>query len=228
MDLDCEMSTYVLMRILESAPDRYDLGIRLLTLGRLGKAYDRLVSHIERGYRVLDLGCGTGALTLRAADKGAVVKGIDTNAQMLEIAQKRAEKAGLSQKIELSELGVVELGSEDAEGYDVVMSGLCFSELTEDEVGYALKEAKRILKPGGLLLVADEVRPKSVSKKVLHWLTRLPLAIITYIITQTTTRAVANLPEKVKEVGLSIDSLKLSKMGDFVELVARKPDEEAT
>ena len=64
------MSTYVLMRILESSPRRYDLGIRLLTLGHLDRAYDRLVGRIERGQRVLDLGCGTGALTLRAARRG--------------------------------------------------------------------------------------------------------------------------------------------------------------
>ena len=75
------MSTYVLMRILESAPRRYDLGIRLLTLTRLDKAYDRLAGYIERGQRVLDLGCGTGALTLRAAQRGAKVKGIDINAR---------------------------------------------------------------------------------------------------------------------------------------------------
>ncbi len=47
------MSMYVLMRILESAPRRYELGIRLLTLGRLNKAYDRLASHIKRGQQVL-------------------------------------------------------------------------------------------------------------------------------------------------------------------------------
>ncbi|HUW96689.1 MAG TPA: class I SAM-dependent methyltransferase, partial [Anaerolineae bacterium] len=39
------MSTYVLMRILESAPSRYDRGLRILTLGRLDRAYDRLASH---------------------------------------------------------------------------------------------------------------------------------------------------------------------------------------
>jgi len=59
------MSTYVLMRVLESAPRRYDLGIRLLTLGRVDRAYDRLASQIESGQRVLDLGCGTGALAVR-------------------------------------------------------------------------------------------------------------------------------------------------------------------
>lgn len=61
------MSTYVLMRILESAPSRYDLGIRMLTLGKLDAIYDKLTSSIAEKHRVLDIGCGTGALSLRAA-----------------------------------------------------------------------------------------------------------------------------------------------------------------
>jgi demethylmenaquinone methyltransferase/2-methoxy-6-polyprenyl-1,4-benzoquinol methylase len=217
------MSTYILMKVLESAPRRYDRGIRILTLGRVDKAYDRLASHIKKGQRVLDLGCGTGALTLRAAQKDAKVKGIDVSSQMLEIAQERARKAGLAQNIELSEMGVAELGSEESESYDVVTSGLCFSELTDDELTYALKEAERILKPGGLLLVADEVQPRSISKRALTRLIRFPLAIITYLLTQTTTRAVKDLPERIEEAGFSIESIRLSRMEDFIELVAEKP-----
>jgi len=217
------MSTYILMKVLESAPRRYDRGIRILTLGRVDKAYDRLASHIKKGQRVLDLGGGTGALTLRAAQKDAKVKGIDVSSQMLEIAQERARKAGLAQNIELSEMGVAELGSEESESYDVVTSGLCFSELTDDELTYALKEAERILKPGGLLLVADEVQPRSISKRALTRLIRFPLAIITYLLTQTTTRAVKDLPERIEEAGFSIESIRLSRMEDFIELVAEKP-----
>ncbi len=127
------MSTYVFMKILESVPSGYEKGIRILTLGKLDKAYDGLTSHIKKGQKVLDPGCGTGALTLRAAQKGAKVKGIDVNFQMLEIAQKQASEANLTQNIELCEMGLAELGSEESESYDVVMSGLCFSELTEDE-----------------------------------------------------------------------------------------------
>ncbi len=211
------------MKILESAPGRYDKGIRILTLGRLGKAYDRLTSHIRKGQKILDLGCGTGALTIRAAQKAAKVKGIDINSQMLEIAQKRAAEANLTQNVELCEMGVAELGGEESESYDIVMSGLCFSELTEDELLYTLREAKRILKPEGLLLIADEVRPKSISKMIFNWLIRIPLVTITYLITQTTTKAVKNLPEKVEKAGLAIQSIKLSKIEDFIELVGRRP-----
>jgi ubiquinone/menaquinone biosynthesis C-methylase UbiE len=215
------------MKLLESAPDRYDAGIRILTLGRLDKAYDSLISHIKRKQRVLDIGCGTGSLTLRAAQKGAEVKGIDVNSQMLEIAKKRTVKAKLEQSVELCEMGVAELGGEGAESYDVVMSGLCFSELSEDELIYTLKEVERMLKKGGILLIADEVMPQSILKMILHQVMRIPLVIITFLITQTATHAVKNLPEKIEEAGLIVESIKLSKIENFMELVARKAEEGA-
>lgn len=219
------MSSYVLMKILESSPDRYDMGIRILTFGRLDRTYERLTSHIKKGQRVLDIGCGTGALTIRAAKKGAKVKGIDINSRMLEIAKRRIREANFEQNVELSEMGVAELGNEKTEAYDVVMSGLCFSELTDDELTYTIREVKRILKPGGVLLIADEVRAGGILKRVLNWVIKLPFVIITYLLTQTTTRAVKNLPERIEEVGFIIESVRLSKMGSFVELVARKPGE---
>jgi demethylmenaquinone methyltransferase/2-methoxy-6-polyprenyl-1,4-benzoquinol methylase len=214
------------MKVLESAPSRYDRGIRILTLGRLDKTYDRLVSRITGGQKVLDIGCGTGALTLRAARMGARVKGIDINPQMLEIARQKAARAGLAQNLELAEMGVAELSNEETESYDVVMSGLCFSELTEDEVVYTLKQVKRILRPEGLLIVADEVRPRSIIMRLISWVARLPLVIITCLLTQTTTGVVGNLPDRIRESGLSIKSIRVSKMQNFMELVAKKPEEE--
>ena len=219
------MSTYVLMRILESAPARYDKGLRILTMGKVDAAYDRLTSRVQAGQMVLDLGCGTGALALRAAHKGAKAKGIDVNPQMLEIARHRAEEANLTHNVEFSQQGVAELGSEEPQSYDVIMSGLCFSELSEDEVTYTLQEVGRILKPGGLLLLADEVRPERLGKRVLHGLTRFPLSIVAYLVAQTTTRAVRDLPQKIEEAGLLVESVRLNTMESFLELVARKPGE---
>jgi ubiquinone/menaquinone biosynthesis C-methylase UbiE len=217
------MSTYVLMRILESAPSRYERGIRLLTLGSVERVYDRLAGHIERGQRVLDLGCGTGALALRAARRGAHVKGIDVNAEMLAIAAQHTREAGLEKRVELAEMGVAELDREKPESYDAVTSGLCFSELSDDEIAYTLEQVMRILKPGGLLLVADEVKARGLAARIIRALVRAPLAALTYIVTQQTTHPIADLPGKLAGAGLQVISARSSGLRDFVEIVARRP-----
>lgn len=216
------MSTYILMRILESAPRRYDLGIRLLTFGRLGVAYDRLARRIEDGQRVLDIGCGTGALALRAAGRGARVRAIDVNAAMLEIAAQRAREAGVTDRVEFAELGVAELDHEPEGSYDAVTSGLCFSELSDDELRFTLRQARRILVPEGLLLVADEVSAQSRVGRVLRWLVRAPLAALTWLVTQQTTHPVRGLIERIEAAGFVLVDSRRSRAG-LAEVVARSP-----
>ena len=216
------MSTYVLMKILESSPSRYDRGIRMLTFGTVEKAYDRLVENVKAGQRVLDIGCGTGALTVRAALKQAQIQAIDINPQMMTIARQRVEQAGATGRVTFCEQSVVELDSEPAANYDVVMSGLCFSELSDDELCFGLGQVYRILKPGGILLLADEVRPDHPLKRLFYWLMRLPMVIITWLLTQTSTRAISHLPAKVAAAGFQIDSVRLNRTSSFIELVAHK------
>jgi len=173
---------------------------------------------------VLDIGCGTGSLTLRALQRGAYVKGMDINGAMLERAQLRIEQAHLQARLlGLEERGVAELSAEGPESYDAVMSGLCFSELSGEELAYALQEISRILKPGGLLLIADEVRPLSWYKRMITWLLRSPLSIITYLLVQKTTRPIKDLPGLLRERGFLIQSIRLNPLENFAELVARKP-----
>ncbi len=217
------MGTYVLMRVLESAPSRYERGMRWLTLGRIDRAYDRLVEPIRSGDRVLDVGCGPGPLTLRAARRGARVKAIDIAPAMLEIAAARLRSEGLADRVELVEMGVAELDRESDESFDVVTSGLCLSELSPDEVRYTLAAAARILRPGGLLLVADEIRPASGAARWLHGLVRAWLVALTWIVTQQSTHPVEGLEARVIAAGFEIVSRRADGLGSFVELVARRP-----
>jgi demethylmenaquinone methyltransferase/2-methoxy-6-polyprenyl-1,4-benzoquinol methylase len=213
------------MKILESAPYRYDKGIRLLTFGQIDNSYKRLASYVERDQLVLDIGCGTGLFTRHAAQRGAIVKGIDVNPQMLDIAQRNADAANLNSYIELCEMGVAELASERSQSYHAVLSGLCFSELTPYELRFTLTEIKRILKPGGLLLIADEVKPQQVLKRILNQIIRFPLILITYLWTQTTTHSLKNLPQTITAAQFYIESLTLNKLENFIEIVARNVDD---
>jgi len=212
------------MRILESAPDRYDAAMRLLTLGRLGRAYDRLASHVQAGQRVLDIGCGTGALTVRAARRGARVKAIDINPQMIEIAARHVREQGLMGRVEFAEVGVAELDAEESGSRDVVMSGLCFSELSADERAFALRQAARILRVGGQLLIADEVRARRLPGRLVQSMLRAPLSFLTYLIAGQTTHAIGCLPEGIAAAGFQLESVREGALGGMCEIVARKPD----
>lgn len=197
------MSSYVLMRVLESSARRYDLGMRLLSRGRIARVYARIAELAEAGpvRRVLDIGCGTGEVALACAARGAAVSAIDPNADMLEVARGKPVAEG---SVEWLELGVAELEDRwPPESFDAVVSCLCFSELSPDERRYALKVARSRLRPGGRLVVADEVPPLGAGRRWLARLSRLPLVAVTWALTQTTTHAIGDLPELVQDAGFA-------------------------
>ena len=67
------MSSFVWMKVLESAPERYDRGIRMLTRGRIGAVYERIARSVAApGKRILDVGCGTGGVSFACAAHGAL------------------------------------------------------------------------------------------------------------------------------------------------------------
>ncbi len=200
------MSTYVYMKILESAPQRYDLGLRILSLGRVEVMYDLVAEVVMTGQaprRVLEIGCGTGNLTWRLAERGAAVVAIDINPDMLAVARtKLSEKNAV---VELREMAAVEIADRFSAGsFDAVTATLVLSEMGDEEQAYVLRAAHRVLRPGGRIVVADEVRPSSFVGRAVHALARWPMAALTYLVTQTSTAAVRDLAGLVHAAGFRI------------------------
>jgi ubiquinone/menaquinone biosynthesis C-methylase UbiE len=217
------MYSYIYMKILESQPRRYDCGIALLSLGQSQKVKKRLVTEsINPGSKVLDLGCGTGTAAILAARAGAQVTGFDISIPMLAVAKEKVVAASLTDRIELIEMGVSGMDRFADASFDVVMSTLVFSELSLDEQVYTLDHISRVLRSGGLLAIADEARPISVGKKLLYSIVRIPLLVVTYLITQTKTNAVEGLSERVRQAGFLIDREERTALDSFLYLVARK------
>ncbi len=220
------MSTFVLMRLLESAPRRYDLGIRLLSLGQLQKAHKRMAEQVNPGDRVLEIGCGTGSLALRCAERGGEVTGIDISLQMLDIARAKVAAAGLEDRVELREMSAVDLDVEfSAQTFDVVVSSLVFSELSDDERRFTLGECRRLLRDGGRLVVADEAVPRSWSLRLLSRVLRFPLVVLTYVLTQTTTQALADLEGTIADAGFAVRRVERILLGGLEVVVAEKREE---
>jgi demethylmenaquinone methyltransferase/2-methoxy-6-polyprenyl-1,4-benzoquinol methylase/phosphoethanolamine N-methyltransferase len=134
----------------------YDAASWLMSFGQAGaikrKAIE--VAAPAAGEKVLDVGCGTGALTFeaKAATPAVQIHGIDAAPEMIEVARKktRSRKADIDFQVAVIE----RLPFGDGE-FDLVLSGFMLHHLPEDVKKSGIAEVARVLKPGGRFVAVD-------------------------------------------------------------------------
>lgn len=135
----------------------YDLVTRLLFLGKEQAMREMTLdlAEIEPGEVVLDVGCGTGSLTIgakgRAGPTGKVY-GIDAAPEMIEVARGKAAQAGVEVDFRV---GLIEDIPFPDEQVDLVLSSLMLHHLPLNLKGQGFLEIGRVLKPGGRFLAVD-------------------------------------------------------------------------
>nr|WP_110797771.1 class I SAM-dependent methyltransferase [Mycolicibacterium setense] len=130
----------------------YDLLTRVLGMN---PAYRELVAQagLSGGQRIVEIGCGTGNLTIRAkkACPGADIVGTDPDPRALQRAQRKAK--GMN-GISFTRAYAQELPFDDG-GFDLALSSMMLHHLDEATKTAAARELFRVLRPGGRLHVVD-------------------------------------------------------------------------
>jgi ubiquinone/menaquinone biosynthesis C-methylase UbiE len=149
----------------------------------------------DRPRRVLDLGCGTGTLTIAIAKAlpDATVSGLDADTEALAIAAHKARRAGVG--LGLHQGFSTGMPFDDAR-FDCVVSSLFFHHLTREAKIVTLREVRRVLIAKGSLHVADWGKPSNAMLRALFFTVQLLDGF------ETTRDSVAgSLPEYLRAAG---------------------------
>jgi SAM-dependent methyltransferase len=180
--------------------------------------------YLQPGWDVLEIGCGTGALTIMLAESGATVTAIDRSRPMIEQAEVRINEKDLETEIALLHMdatGIVERFKPNS--FDAVVSSLVFSEMSLQQQQFVMAAARRLLRPGGLLLILDEFKPEGQVAGLIASSIRLPLRIVTWLITRTTSSALGGFEGRLSASGFKPIGSKEA-LGGALKVVCAEPD----
>jgi ubiquinone/menaquinone biosynthesis C-methylase UbiE len=194
-------------RYYDKAARGYDGRLRLFDRVTLGDGRRALCA--QAAGRTLELAVGTGA-NLPHYARAVELTGIDLSSQMLEIARRRACALGLKVDLRLGDAQDLDLADNQ---FDTVVATLLMS--TVPDCGRVAAEAKRVLKPGGTLLLLD--------------MTRSPIGPVRWLerILDPATSRVSHFSllrdplDYLEGIGFAIERCERSKWGVIEMLVAR-------
>lgn len=134
---------------------------------RLGRRAIELLD-LKGNERVIDIGCGTGSLTIEIAQKLAkngLAVGIDAAAKMIRLARKKAVDL---KQVQFDIAAAEQLGYED-ESFDSAISTFFFHHIDFELKVAVMNEIWRVLKMGGRAVIVDVDIPTTLFGKICAW-----------------------------------------------------------
>ncbi|MDD3605191.1 MAG: methyltransferase domain-containing protein [Kiritimatiellae bacterium] len=157
-------------RTLDHAAAVYDVLSPLMTFGLERKYRKAAIRLLELGgsEAVLDVGCGTGTLTMEIAlvlNRGGRITGVDAAPKMIEVAQRKAAK--------VSNIAYAAALAENLpypnESFESAVSTFFFHHVNYGLKVRSLNEMHRVLKPAGAAVIVDVDVPSNLWGRICAW-----------------------------------------------------------
>jgi SAM-dependent methyltransferase len=116
--------------------------------------------HVGAGTKLLDIGCGSGYSARMAASLGATVTGIDITPELIEIARERVPDGAEFEVGDMDALPFVDAAFDAAVGFNSFQFAA--------DAARAVREAARVVKPGGLVAATTFAEPERNESTALH------------------------------------------------------------
>jgi ubiquinone/menaquinone biosynthesis C-methylase UbiE len=124
--------------------------VQMLSNGLAEKYADAIASKIPAGSKVLDMGTGSGVVAIALAKKGYKVTGLDRAYAMIDMAKLTAQEQKAD--VEFLEADAECTGLDDCSFDAIVLRNVVWNSFHPDNI---LKEAERLLKKGGSIIITD-------------------------------------------------------------------------
>jgi ubiquinone/menaquinone biosynthesis C-methylase UbiE len=196
-------------RLQDKNAPKYDRQMRFFDRALVGGGREWVCSRVEGD--TLEIAVGTGR-NLRHYPPGTRLTGIELSPEMLAIAKRRADDAGIDADLRLGDAQALEFPSAR---FDTVVCTLALCTIPDD--AKAVAEVRRVLRPGGRFLLLEHVRSPVTAVRIGERLIE-PLSI-RFAADHLTREPL----EHLRAERFEIDELERSKLGIVERIAASKP-----